>query len=179
MTATQPPAGKSPLRQERVIAVLVLVAILAALLFWWSLKAEVAGPAQPISFSHRFHVSTKGLSCFMCHPGAANSPRAGVPPMETCMLCHTRIITEHPEIVKLRGHYDRRDPVQWVRVNDVPDFVYFDHSIHLHRGIDCGRCHGDVAQMDRVSMAFDLKMGFCVQCHRDNGVTHDCLACHR
>ena len=181
MTIPQTSTGpeKKGRRQEIFIALLsAALALVLAGLYWW-LGPREPGPAQPIPFSHRLHVSTRHVSCFMCHPGAVDSPRAGVPPLETCLLCHKHVITGHPEVLKLRRAYDENKPVQWVRVNDLPDFVYFDHSIHLHRGIDCGRCHGNVAGMDRVAPGFDLNMGFCVQCHRDNNATHDCLACHR
>jgi len=180
---TIPQVPKDPVkgnrRQEVFLALLsvALTLVLAGLYYLWGPREP--GPAQPIPFSHRLHVSARHVNCFMCHPGAVDSPRAGVPPLETCMLCHKHVIVDHPEILKLRRDYDGNQPVQWVRVNDLPDFVYFDHSIHLHRGIDCGRCHGDVSGMDRVEPAFDLNMGFCVQCHRDNNATHDCFACHR
>ncbi len=137
------------------------------------------GPAQPISFSHRVHVTDKQISCFLCHTGATETARAGVPAVETCMLCHSRVIVEHPEIRKLREYYDSGKPVPWARVNDVPDFTFFNHQAHVRRGFDCGRCHGDVAHMDRVTLTEDLKMGFCVQCHRDNNYSHDCYVCHR
>jgi len=181
MTVPQVPGGpeKKHRRQEVVIAVLAAVFTLVLAGLYYLLRPEELGPRQPISFSHRFHVSTKELSCFLCHAGAIDTPRAGIPPLQTCLLCHSHIIIDHPEILKLRDHYDQRRPVQWVRVNNLPDYVYFDHSIHLHRGIDCGRCHGNVSQMDRVAPVFDFKMGFCVQCHRDCRATHDCLACHR
>jgi hypothetical protein len=137
------------------------------------------GKAQPIPFSHRFHVTEKRLSCFMCHPGAISTARAGVPPLETCMLCHRHIIVTYPEIEELRRHYDRRVTVEWEKVNDVPEFVYFDHSVHIRRGFDCSTCHGDVAGMDRVTAPYDLVMGFCVRCHRDQQFSHDCFICHR
>ncbi len=95
------------------------------------------------------------------------------------MLCHERIITHHPYIKVLREHYEGNRPVEWVRVNDLPEFAYFSHQMHLYRGVDCGRCHGDVKGMDRIALAQSFKMSFCVQCHRDNQVSHDCLACHR
>ena len=181
MSEPQTTTGVEPPRRWTRAAVWVSSALAAIALAWldYQLVPADVGQAQPISFSHRFHVSTKDLSCLWCHPGAVDSAHAGVPPLETCMLCHKRIIPSHPEIVKLRGHYDARRTVEWERVNDLPDFVYFDHSIHLHRGIDCGRCHGDVAHMDRIRLEQSFKMGFCVQCHRDYGVTHDCFACHR
>ncbi len=181
MTETPKTTGSDAPRRGRWAAAWITALLLTTAVVWlyYQLVPADLGPAQPISFSHRFHVSTKDLSCFWCHPGAVDSAHAGVPPLETCMLCHKRIITEHPEIVKLRAHYESKRTVAWERVNDLPDFVYFDHSIHLHRGIDCGRCHGDVAHMDRVRLEQSFQMGFCVQCHRGYGVTHDCFACHR
>ena len=105
--------------------------------------------------------------------------RAGVPALETCMLCHKRIIITHPEIRKLRALYDQRVPVEWVKVYELPEFVYYDHESHIRRQVDCGGCHGDVQAMDRLVPPRELTMGFCVQCHRDNKVSHDCLKCHR
>lgn len=137
------------------------------------------GVAQPIPFSHRFHVTEKRISCLMCHPGALETERSGVPPLETCMLCHKNIIATYPKIEVLRAHYDQGTPVPWVRVNHVPEFVYFNHSVHIRKGIDCGQCHGDVAHMDRVAPSPEITMGFCVQCHRDQDFSHDCLICHR
>lgn len=138
------------------------------------------GTAQPIPFSHRFHVSTKQLSCAFCHSRALHTPHAGVPPVETCMLCHKQIITTHPEIKALRKYYDEKEPVPWVRINSLNEFAFFSHERHVRAGFDCGRCHGDVASMDRVAPVVNLNnMGFCVQCHRDEEYSHDCLICHR
>lgn len=138
------------------------------------------GVEQPIPFSHRFHVSTKQLSCVFCHTGALTTARAGVPPVETCMLCHKRIIIHHPQIEKLTQYYNEKKPVPWVRVNALREFVYFDHSMHVRGGFDCGRCHGDVAHMDRVTPVVNLnQMGFCIQCHKDEKFSHDCFICHR
>jgi hypothetical protein len=139
----------------------------------------VAGPQQPIPFSHRFHAGEKQISCLMCHTGAVDTPRAGLPPLETCMLCHKRIITTYPQIKELREHYEAGQPIEWVRVNHLPEFVYFNHEAHIRRGVDCSKCHGDVSAMDRVVPSPELLMGFCVQCHRDENVSHDCLVCHR
>ena len=137
------------------------------------------GPSQPIPFSHRFHNTEKKISCVICHRNVFTSANAGIPPLETCMLCHRRIIIHYPYIETLRNAYFSGEPVRWVRVAWLPDFVYFDHMIHTRQGFDCGKCHGDVAQMDRIKPAHALKMGFCIQCHRDENATHDCLACHR
>ncbi len=95
------------------------------------------------------------------------------------MLCHERIIIHHPYIEKLRSIYYSGGTISWVRVNQVPDFVFFNHSVHFRSGFDCGKCHGNVAQMDRVIQSVQLQMGFCVQCHRDNNFSVDCYICHR
>jgi hypothetical protein len=167
-------------RWADVAAVLTLLLVLgAALIYLNVLYPTGLGPRQPIPFSHRVHVNTKHLSCFMCHTGATRSSRAGIPPLQTCMLCHSRLIRTHPYIRELREHYAQNKPVVWERVNWLPEFVYFNHSMHIQRGFDCSRCHGDVSLMDRVVKARKFEMGFCIQCHRDNKATHDCFACHR
>ena len=156
---------------------LTMVAVAATMLAFFQSRA---GIAQPIPFSHRFHVSTKGISCLFCHADALKTARAGVPPVETCMLCHKRIIITHPQIQRLRKYYDDREPIPWERVNRLSEFVFFNHQRHVRAGFDCGRCHGDVAKMDRVKPVVELNnMGFCVQCHRDEEYSHDCLICHR
>ena len=161
-----------------VLAVILLAA--AAGLVYLDIPYPVGlGPSQPIPFSHRVHVQVKQISCFMCHTGAARTSRAGIPPLETCLLCHARIIRSYPHIEKLRDHVARNSPVIWERVNWLPEFVYFEHSMHIQRGFDCSECHGDVASMDRVVPAHEFQMGFCVQCHRDNKATTDCFTCHR
>lgn len=137
------------------------------------------GLRQPIPFSHRVHVQTKRISCVMCHSEVARSSRAGIPPLETCLLCHDHIIRSYPYIAKLREHVRQNRPVIWERVNWVPEFVYFDHSVHIQRGIDCGVCHGEVSLMDRVVKAHEFQMGFCVRCHREKRATTDCFTCHR
>lgn len=159
----------------------VLTALLTIGMAWgyYEYYPDLIGPEQPIPFSHRFHVAEKRLSCIFCHPGVLGTERAGVPPLETCMLCHKRIIVGHPNIENLRRHYDEGRPVPWVRVNHVPEFVFFNHEVHIRKGFDCGKCHGDVAMMDRVTPAPELTMGFCVQCHRDEDFSHDCYICHR
>lgn len=136
------------------------------------------GAKQPISFSHRVHAGDKRIGCVMCHSGAFTTAVAGMPPVETCMLCHSRIIIHHPQIELVRTHYQQAEPIWWVRVSSIPDFAHFDHSMHLIRGVDCGACHGDVKAMDRLVLPQEFRMGFCIQCHRDNNATHDCFTCH-
>lgn len=167
-------------RWPEFAAVSVLLLFLGAGLFHYDIIYPAAlGPRQPIPFSHRVHVQSKKISCYMCHTGAARSSRAGIPPLETCLLCHARIIRTHPYIAKLRRHVAQNQPVIWERVNWVPEFVYFNHAMHVRRGFDCGNCHGEVAQMDRVVKAREFQMGFCVQCHRNFKGSTDCYICHR
>lgn len=170
---------KTPLWAALAAALVVLLSGIAALIYLDELYPVGLGPRQPIPFSHRVHAGVKTISCFMCHSEAPRSSRAGIPPLQTCLLCHSRIIRTYPYIARLRGDAALNRPVIWERVNWLPEFVYFDHSMHIQRGIDCGHCHGDVSRMDRVMKARKFQMGFCIQCHRYNRATHDCYTCHR
>jgi len=149
-----------------------------AIAFYFPWPAYI-GPAQPIAFSHRVHANDKKISCIFCHPGVTYGARATIPSVAKCMLCHQKIITTHPEIIKVRRAFETNEPIEWVRINDVPPFVFFTHERHILSGVDCGRCHGDVTHMDRVALVSELHMGFCIQCHRDNNASTDCWACHR
>ena len=140
---------------------------------------EPAGAKQPIPFSHRVHAKEKQISCFLCHPEAQSASRAGIPPLETCMLCHKRILVAYPAIRELTNLYETNKPVVWNRVNYLSDYAYFDHEAHIRESVDCSECHGDVREMDRVTPAKKFNMGFCVQCHRDNEASRDCMICHR
>lgn len=167
-------------RWPTLAALAVLLVALAAALLLFDLPYPVGlGPRQPIPFSHRVHVTTKRLSCLVCHSEVARSSRAGIPPLQTCMLCHQRIIRSYPYIALLREHFRENRPVVWQRVNWVPEFVYFNHSVHIQRGLDCSLCHGEVSLMDRVVTAHKFQMGFCIGCHKKNRATHDCFTCHR
>ena len=155
------------------IAVVLGLVVVGAVFYPANLGAQ-----QPISFSHRVHAGTKEIGCLLCHSGALKTPVAGIPPVETCMLCHSRIIIHYPEVEKVRRHSEQREPILWVRVTNLPDLAHFDHSMHLAAGVDCGKCHGDVKGMDRIVLAPKITMGFCIQCHRENNATRDCFACH-
>lgn len=162
-----------------VLTLTIFASVLGVVYYYHVQNPRRHGLAQPIPFSHRFHAGQKLIGCFMCHPGAMDSPHAGVPPAQRCMLCHERIIVTFPAIQDLRGHVERDEPILWRRVFSIPDYVYFSHERHVRSGVDCSRCHGDVRAMDRVVQPREFTMGFCVQCHRDNTVSHDCLRCHR
>ncbi len=159
-------------------------AIFFALLFivaWLLEETLPASPApeQPIPFSHRVHAGRKTIACLFCHDTAGTSAVAGLPPLQTCMLCHRTVAIDLAPIARVRRDYDADDPVAWVKVAEIPDFAYFEHDVHLRANIDCGRCHGAVKEMDRVKATVKIEMGLCMDCHEKLGVTRDCFVCHR
>lgn len=165
----------------RPIMLLLLLCIAVGLLLignFWYFPSRI-GQKQPIPFSHAFHAGKKQIGCPLCHPQVFDNSIAGMPSLETCMLCHREIAIHYPEIQRLRTFYGHGSPIHWKRVSRLPDYVYFTHDVHLLQRIDCGHCHGDVKAMDRVVQAQDFKMGFCIQCHREHNATHDCFTCHR
>ncbi|MCE5326204.1 MAG: cytochrome c family protein [Planctomycetaceae bacterium] len=168
-------------RRLALISLTLASVVVASLMFiglYLGLFLPAAGPEQQISFSHHVHAGNKQISCFVCHGGAQDTAHADIPPLETCMLCHEHVIITHPQIRCIRQQYANNTAMPWKRVTNLPEFVKFNHQVHLQRGVDCGRCHGDVKSMDRLYMPWDLKMGFCIQCHRDNKATTDCMNCH-
>ncbi|MDX1555548.1 MAG: cytochrome c3 family protein [Xanthomonadales bacterium] len=138
-------------------------------------------PVQPIAFSHKIHVSQNGIPCLYCHSHADKSPSAGVPSVEKCMGCHSVIATDRPEIKKLHAYWEKQEPIPWIKVHDVPDFVHFTHKRHIQAGLECQQCHGPIETMPRVTRVSTLKMPWCVDCHTELEVEHgrDCLTCHK
>ena len=120
---------------------------------------------QEVPFSHQHHVSGLGLDCRYCHTSAEKSSFAGIPPTETCMTCHSRVWTDAPMLAPVRQSLATQQPLQWNRVNDLPDFVFFNHSIHVQKGIGCSTCHGRVDQMPLTWKAHSLYMRWCLDCH--------------
>jgi hypothetical protein len=157
------------------------VALAALALAAVAVRPQAVGPEQPIPFSHLVHAGYKQISCLFCHDSADRSPDAGMPEVAKCLLCHDRIIPDFPPIKKLRAYYDSRTPIPWVRVYKLSDFVFFNHEMHIRKNIDCGQCHGEVKDMDRIMLNQDLVMGWCVDCHRkpENKASVDCWLCHR
>lgn len=146
-------------------------------------------PAQPISYSHAVHAGAMQVPCQYCHFSAEHGPHAGIPPAQVCMNCHKQVLPEHPEILKVSAALRAGTPIEWARVNWLPDHAFFDHGIHVTAGVECQRCHGDVQAMGRVEQAAPLTMGFCVDCHRDvsqgpagrrtqASALTDCAVCH-
>ena len=124
---------------------------------------------QPIQFSHAHHVGGVGLDCRYCHTSVEEAAFANIPPTKTCMNCHSQIWATAPILEPVRASFRDNTPLTWTRVHDLPDFVYFNHSIHVRQGVGCATCHGPVDTMPLVRQEAPLTMSWCVNCHRDPG----------
>jgi hypothetical protein len=122
---------------------------------------------QPIPFSHKHHVGDNGIDCRYCHTSVEDSSFAGIPPTKTCMNCHTQIWADSAMLAPVRESFRTGLPIEWTRVHNLPGFVYFDHSIHVHKGIGCSTCHGRVDQMPLMWRENTLYMDWCLDCHRE------------
>jgi hypothetical protein len=123
--------------------------------------------AQPVQFSHKHHVGDDGIDCRYCHTGVETSAVAGIPPTKTCMNCHSVLFSNVAYLEPVRASYREDKSIEWVRVHRLPDFVYFNHSIHVSKGIGCSSCHGAINQMPLVFQASSLQMQWCLDCHRN------------
>lgn len=128
--------------------------------------AMVAKP-QPVPFSHQHHVAALGIDCRYCHTSVETSGFAGIPPTKTCMNCHSQIWTNAALLEPVRESFRSGKSLVWTRVNDLPDFVYFNHSIHINKGVGCNTCHGPVDRMPLMYNYGSLLMEWCLNCHRD------------
>jgi len=122
--------------------------------------------SQPVPFSHAHHVGGMGFDCRYCHTSVENSSFANIPPTKTCMNCHSQLFTTAPLLEPVRASFRNNQPLSWVRVHDLPDFVYFNHSIHVAKGVGCATCHGPVDRMPLMYKENTLQMGWCLNCHR-------------
>lgn len=122
---------------------------------------------QPVPFSHKHHVGDDGIDCRYCHTSVETSAVAGMPPTKTCLNCHSQLWAEAPVLEPVRESGRTQKPLVWTRVHDVPDFAYFDHSIHVHKGIGCATCHGQVDEMPLMWRNASLQMLWCLDCHRN------------
>ncbi len=121
---------------------------------------------QPIQFSHLHHVKDDGIDCRYCHTSVETSTFAGIPPTKTCMNCHSQLFNTAPILEPVRASFRDDTPLRWVRVHDLPDFVYFNHSIHVKKGMGCETCHGRVDEMPLMRQQNTLQMEWCLDCHR-------------
>lgn len=166
-------------RSQRIAAVVLAIVLVVAVGTGVALAPLYDIPVQPIPFSHRIHVESKQISCFFCHHTAARSSNAAIPSVDKCLLCHSVVATQFPPIRRITEYYDRGEPIPWVRVNKVPEFVRFSHQPHITQRTDCGKCHGNVRAMDRVRQPnHAFSMNFCVNCHWERNAPSDCTTCH-
>lgn len=148
------------------------------------------GPKQPIPFSHALHAGQYQMDCLYCHSGTDKSMAAGVPSVELCMGCHAQFGQDLEGVQILKKHWDDKQTVEWQQIHRLPEYVQFRHNRHIAAGVACQTCHGQIQQMDKVAMTSDtiwwpwllpskkLEMGWCINCHRQNQASTDCLTCH-
>jgi len=143
--------------------------VVPLLLLAFSAEAVRIGyqPEQPVPYSHALHVGELGLDCRYCHNTVEKAGHAAIPPAETCMNCHTSIHKNNAKLLPIREAYADVKPVEWIKVHDLPDYVFFNHSAHVTRGVGCESCHGRVDRMEVVHQEKPLTMGWCLDCHRN------------
>lgn len=156
-------------RKILIAIVSVFTALTAALTYYATPKYTHVGyqPIQPVLFEHDLHVGQLGLDCRYCHTSVDKSAVAGIPATSTCMNCHNSILTDSSALAPVRESYASGNPIPWVRIHNLPDYVYFNHAVHVNRGISCVECHGQVNEMNIVHQDKSLSMLFCLECHRD------------
>lgn len=169
------------------VALVGLIAFITLLAPWALARQPYAVPEEPIYFDHSIHVQNAGMDCMFCHRTAAQGVTAGYPDVQLCMACHIVVGAGQPEIEKVRQAWVEQRPIDWVRIHRMPDHVRFVHEAHITfftrqenvaPSAVCATCHGDVAAMAKVEQVRSLKMGDCVDCHRQYSAPTDCTACH-
>jgi len=169
MAAPFPRWSDTALRVALVVIVLFVIALVAAPMIWMRTifaTGQTFEVDQPVQFDHRHHVGDDGIACQYCHTQVERSPRAGIPATEVCMGCHSQVWHTSPMLEPVRRAWMSGSPVPWRRVHKLPDFVFFNHSIHVGKGVPCTACHGRVDKMPLVQKVAPLTMGWCLDCHR-------------
>ncbi len=164
------PKSANGLPLQIVIYLVVLAGIATAgVTYYMTPKYTRVGyaPVQPVPFSHAKHVQEVGLDCRYCHSNVDKSGHSNVPTAQTCMNCHSVVKSTSPLLAPIRESYEKGTPVPWVWIHTTPDYAYFNHSIHVNRGVSCVECHGKVNEMDTVAHMQPLSMAFCIDCHRN------------
>lgn len=177
----------------------VILVSFGAFVLWPSNREAGYMPEQPIDYSHKLHAGELKIECLYCHTNATKGPNATVPPVSTCMNCHSEVQPKgtdgkvKPEIQKLLNHWNGKSPIEWNKVHDIADFAYFDHSRHMAAGLECQDCHGDIEKMTHMRRKEGMKMSWCLDCHKEekeviapNGkilrqtrAPINCSTCHR
>jgi hypothetical protein len=152
-------------------AVLGIAPIYVTAFVWYGFSPRTTDvgyqPKQPIPYSHALHAGQLGIDCRYCHNTVDRAAFAATPPTETCMNCHARVRAKSEKLELLRESYKTGKPIEWVKVHDLPDYVYFNHSAHVTRGVGCVSCHGRIDQMEEVHQKQPLSMSWCLECHRN------------
>src|SRR5579862_6294339 len=153
---------------------IIAVVVIVSLVLWAGLELQRSpyatwqgvAQAQPVPFSHQHHNAGDGIDCRYCHTSVEKSNFAGIPPTKTCMNCHSQIWTNAPILEPVRASFRNNTNLTWIRVHDLPDFVYFNHQIHVNKGVGCATCHGPVDKMPLMYQYNSLQMEWCLDCHR-------------
>lgn len=150
-------------------ALLVGTAVTAGVTYYCSPKYYRVGyqPLQPVAFPHSVHVTQLGLDCRYCHNGVEKSWYSNIPATSVCMNCHNQVLKDDDRLALVRQSFATGEPIPWVQIHKLPDYVFFNHSVHVNRGVSCVECHGRVDQMDVVYHVKPFSMSFCLDCHRD------------
>jgi formate-dependent nitrite reductase cytochrome c552 subunit len=150
-------------------ALLVASAATAGINYYFTPKYANIGyqPHQPVAFSHNIHANQLGIDCRYCHNGVEKSWYSNVPTSSTCMNCHNQVLKDDDKLALVRESAASGKPIPWVQIHKLPDYVYFNHSVHVNRGVSCVKCHGQVNHLDEVKQVKSLTMSFCLDCHRD------------
>jgi len=163
--------GANTIAKSLILVVVILVPLLAigaAIYVRSDFYNRIRDPLpQPIPFSHQRHVSGNGLDCRYCHTSVEDSAFAGIPPTETCMSCHAQVLAGTSLIEPIEESWENDTPILWNRVNDLPQYAYINHSIHIDKGVGCSTCHGAVGEMRLTWKEHTLQMEWCLECHRN------------
>jgi len=148
--------------------VLLAAGVVAGSTYYLTPKYARVGyqPRQPVAFPHSVHVTQLGLDCRYCHNAVEKSWYSNIPATSVCMNCHSQVLKDDPRLALVRESYATGKPIPWIQIHKLPDYVYFNHSVHVNRGVSCVECHGRIDQMDEVYHAKPLSMKFCLDCHR-------------
>ena len=150
-------------------ALLVVTAVGSGVTYYFTQEYTRVGyqPIQPVAFSHEIHAGQLAMDCRYCHNGVEKSWYSNVPAASVCMNCHNQVLKDSPKLELVRESALSDKPIEWVQIHKTPDYVYFNHAVHVNRGVSCVKCHGQVNHMDEVRHEKSFSMSFCLECHRD------------
>jgi len=166
------PKSANALPLQIVIFLVVLAGVATAAVTYYSTPKYLRvgyQPIQPVPFDHSLHAGNLGIDCRYCHAAVEKSATSSVPTAQTCMNCHNQVKKDSPLLAVVRHSYETGEAVPWVKIHQTPDYVYFNHAIHVNRGISCVECHGKINEMPVVYESQSLSMKFCLNCHRNPG----------